>query len=170
MAAPTVQTRGTLTSIAMQHLTTTFGAIRFTFGRLPNFKIQEMEITLGGIDGGAMINQTTFFNSTFTTQLFQTLMTGMPFTIRGLYDPALFGASQIPMILNQNQACTFLFPNLDTLSFFGGPNKITFPTVFKQGNEVPTVEINVEQTSFDPVNRTIAGWAFTDNSTGTSDA
>ncbi len=170
MAAPTVQSRSTLATIAMQHLTTTFGAIRFTFGLLPAFKIQEFEIMMGGVDGGEMIDQTTFFNAVYSSQLPQTLLKGMPFTIKGQFDPAVFGASQIPAIANRNQACTFLFPNLDTLSFFGAPNKFSFPTAFKKGNEVPTIEINIEQTQWDPVNRAVAGRLFTDNSSGTSDS
>lgn len=164
MANPAVTTR-----------TTPAGAIltkghkcKFAFGLLPGFVIREFEITPGEIDGGEPIPLTTFFNTVFHEQGPQTLIKTAPFMIKGFYDPDVYKDTQIKAIINRNQACTFLLPNLSTLNFYGFPNKFRFGT-FKEGAEAPSIEVQVVVSNRDPVNLVEAGWYYVDGYTGTSD-
>lgn len=175
MAAPGVVTRTTPAGAALER----GFRCKFALGLLPGFQMWEFEITPGKLTGGPPISHTSFFNLNFHTQLPQVLVKQEPWTIKGKYDSDIFkgtfGSSAsstnvLPAIMNKLGAVTFLMPNLGTLSNYGWVRDVTFG-VFKEGDTTPpTVELMVEISSWDPVNRVEAGWSYVDGYTGTSDS
>lgn len=174
MAAPSVITR---TAPVGAWLERGFKC-KFALGILPGFSIWEFEITPGKLTGGPPINHTTFFNSNFHTQLPQVLVKQEPWKIKGKYDSDIykgtFGSAasstvQLPAIINKLTAMTFLLPNLGTLSNYGWVRDVTFGTFREGDTNPPFVELDIEISSWDPVNRVEAGWSYVDGYTGTAD-
>jgi len=166
MAAPSVQTRGTPAGSKLRRAWRS----KFTFGLAPTLPIWEFEITPWTFNGGPMINTSTFFNTLFHTKQFQGLIDVEKLVVKGLYDTDLLkDTNGYKTIMNQEQACTLLYPNLGTVSIFGGPNVMRFTTMVFNGTEAPAVEFDVEVTNWDPNNHVEAGPSYVDGYTGTSD-
>lgn len=165
MAAPGLVTRTTPTGA---HMPDGFGACRFAFGRLPSFGIREFEITPGKITGGTPIPQTTFFNLAWHTKAPQVLLDIENFKIKGQYSPDILKpTSSLLTLINQPGACSFVWPQGSSFTFFGYAMSATFG-VIKEGT-LPEVEIEVVVTNYDPVLRIEAAPVYVAGYAGTSD-
>lgn len=156
MAAPSPTTRSTP---AGRMLENGYQSL-ITFADDPDVALWETEVTPPGIDGGQKIDVTTMHNTTWRTAAPQALseITDNQFTCG--YDPMVY--NQILALRNVRTTITILFPNGDTLAYYGYLMKFE-PSSLKNG-EFPTANVTIVATNRDssgteqsPVLTTAAG-------------
>lgn len=141
MAAPTATVRSTPVGRMLENGYQSL----ITFLASPAVALWETEVTPPGVDGGSKIDITTMYNTTWRTGAPQALgeLTDPQFTCG--YDPMTY--PQIISLLNVRTTITILFPNGDTLAFFGYLMKFE-PSSLKNG-EMPNATITIGTTNRD---------------------
>lgn len=99
-----------------------------TFSADTDVAFWEKTVQPPGYDGGEKIDQTTQHNTTFKTASPQALIEVTDGQITAAYDPRVI--PQIQALINVECTITVLFPNGDTLAYFGylqkfEPNELT---------------------------------------------
>lgn len=141
MAAPSPTTRvtpsGKILPDGYQSLT--------TFSADTDCAVWEVEMTPPGMDLGDPINITTQHNSAWRTMFLRQLITLTPQTIRGLYDPDLYG--QILAMRGVNQTITQEFYDGSTIAYYGGVTRVDFGPLVE--GTAPEVTITITPTNRD---------------------
>jgi hypothetical protein len=149
MAAPAVTARVTPPGIMLDDGFPTVIA----FAADPDINLWEVSVKPPGIDGGDAIDNTTMHNATWRTRRARALKTLTDSTFTAGYDPNVFGA--ILALINVEGAITLHWPDGGTYSFFGFLQKFE-PNEVKEG-EMPTAQVTIVPTNWDPVNHVEAG-------------
>jgi len=145
MAAPSTTVRQTP---AGARLTDGFPT-KIAFSRDPDISFWETEVTPPGIDGGDAVETSTMFNTDWRTMAPRRLKTLTDATITAAYDPNVF--NQLVELCNEEGSVTVTFSDGSTLSFYGYL-KMAEPGACVEG-EMPTMEITVVPTNYDPTNK-----------------
>lgn len=154
MAAPSVTARVTPPGIMLDdgYQTT------IAFAADPDVNLWEMTVKPPGIDGGDPIEQTTMHNVTWRTKRARALKTLTESTFKAGYDPNCF--AQVLALVNVENAITLHWPDGGTYAFFGFMQKFE-PDEVEEG-KVPTAQVTICPTNWDPVNHVEAGPAEVD--------
>ena len=144
MSVPTITARGTPGGTMLRE---GFPAL-ITFTRNPTIQFQEKEITPPDFDGGDMIDQTTMFNTRYSTGAPQTLIDVGEISVTAAYDPACI-AQIISDLLNQEGSCNIRWRDGSTLSLYAYIGKFELKDL--QRGEQPEIDLTIYVTNVDPV-------------------
>lgn len=153
MAAPTPTTRVTPGGIKLKD---GYRAL-VTFATDTDFSIWEKSVTPPGLDGGEPIEQTTMWNDQLRTFSPRALITMMPHSFVGAYDPALY--TQALSLINVETTITVRFKDGSTLAFYGFLQKFE-PQELTEGSQ-PLAAVTVVPTNYDHVNNVEAAPVLT---------
>jgi hypothetical protein len=112
----------------------------------PDISLWEKTVKPPGIDGGDAIEQTTMHNVTMRTMALRALKTLTDANSTVAYDPVVY--NQLLAQVNVNQLITVIYPNGDTLDFYGGL-RVFEPSDLAEG-EQPEATINITATNVNP--------------------
>lgn len=128
---------------------------KITFAARPDIEFWEKAVTPMGFDGGESVDDSTMFNNHYQIQTPRGLATATPTRALVAYDPMLFANEiqaadhEIEGLINEFDTITILFPNNDTLSFYGFLAEFT-PNEILDGTQ-PTAMITIIVTNFDKI-------------------
>lgn len=148
MAAPTTSTRVTPVGTALENGYSS----KITFATDTDISFWEKTVQPPGVEGGEPIETTTMYNTTWRSYAAQALKTLTPLTCTVAYDPVVY--DQIIALINVNGAITCLFPNNDTLDFYGFLQNFE-PAELAEGTH-PEATITITPTNVDPSDGSIA--------------
>jgi hypothetical protein len=128
-----------------------------TFAADTTVNLWEKTVKPPGIDGGDAIEQTTMRNTALRQMAARSLKTLTNSESTCAYDPEVY--SSILALINVETTVTVLFPNGDTLAFYGYLQKFE-PQEHKEG-EQPEAQITVIPTNTDPSDYSEAAPVYT---------
>lgn len=110
----------------------------------------ELSVAGGGLDTGDEIEQTSMHNVAVRTYASRSLYRVTPITVTAAYDPNVI--NNIKAIIGRNKGITRHFSDGSTLDFFGFLKSFEPQEDGIDGN-LPTAQIEIIPTNFDPINR-----------------
>lgn len=116
-----------------------------SFANFPNVAFWEKTVTPPGGDGGGPNDTTTMRNLVWRTRAPKLLKTLTACSGTAAYDPVVY--DDIPDMINVNQLITVLFPNGDSVAFYGWLNELRFNEI-REG-EQPTLNFTIEPSNQD---------------------
>lgn len=116
-----------------------------TFEADPDVALWEKTVQPPGLDGGDKIDVTTMHNTALRTYAPRSLQEMTDSQITGAYDPRLY--PMIRALINVPTTITVLFPNGDTIAFFGYLKSFE-PSELQEG-EQPTATFMIVATNRD---------------------
>lgn len=142
MAAPTPTARATPIGIVLKdgYRSTLTCALD------PNIEFREKAVKPPGYDGGAPIDTTTMFSTTYRQKAPRALSEMTNASIRAAYDPVVY--QTILSILKLETTWTTTFPDGTTLAFYGFLNRFD-PEALQEGQQ-PEAMIEIVPTNSDP--------------------
>lgn len=141
---------------------------RITFGLMTTFSVWATEISPPAVEGGPALPYTTFLNSSFMTKRPQYLWEIEAFSFTGMYDPDYWKDTMYKVLVNRETNFTILWPTSSTWTAYGYVRRLA-PQRAAKGTQ-PLMDVTVEVTNWDYINKTEAGPVYVDNSTGTADS
>lgn len=153
MAAPTPTARTTPGGIKLKD----GYRASVTFATDTDFSIWEKSVTPPGLDGGEPVDQTTMWNDALRTTAPRALITMMPHSFSGAYDPAAY--TQALALINVETTITVTFKDGSTLAFYGFLQRFE-PQELSEGTQ-PLASVTIVPTNFDPVNKVEAAPVLT---------
>jgi hypothetical protein len=117
-----------------------------TFAADDDVAFWEKTVQPPGVDGGDGIDQTTMHNTAWRVMRARQLKTLTDVAVVAAYDPKVY--DEIIALVNVEGSITCLFPNNDTLDFYGYLKEFT-PQVHEEGTQ-PEANIVIVCTNWDP--------------------
>ena len=142
MAAPTPTTRTTPAGVKLDD---GFSS-KITFAADPNIEFWEKAVTPPGLDGGDPVPTTTMWNERWRTKSPRQLIEMMDSSTKAAYDPIVYESGAD--LINVKTTITHLFPNGDTLCYYGFLQKVEFDELV-EGTQ-PECTLTIVPTNQDP--------------------
>lgn len=154
MAAPSVTAVGAAAGIMMDDGHPT----KIAFSRLPTVSLKEVSVQPPGVDGRDPIDITTMRSTRWTSRAPRTLLEMSDGSAEVAYDPNAYNQI-VDTLLNQEGSVTWHFPDGTTMAAWAFLQKFE-PNEHTEG-EMPTANITIVVTNYDPTNRVEAGPVIT---------
>lgn len=145
MAAPSAVARTTPVGIKLEDGYST----KIAFTRDVDVSFWEITVTPPGWDGGDEIDTTTMHNTRYRTKSARSLKEMTPMSASVAYDPQVL--DQIRELINAEGTVTCHFPDGSSWAFYGYLKTFT-PGEHSEG-DMPTADIEIVPTQWDPANR-----------------